>query len=337
MKALEVQGAGFTELKWAERPDPKPGHGQIVVRIKAVTLNYRDLFTVLTGGGASKPFVPLSDGAGVVEAVGPGVTRWKVGDRVTTQFFGEHWLDGRPDPSGMRFALGGATRDGTAQELLAIDEKGVVATPDYLSDAESAAYTCAGVTAWRAMLTNAGLKAGDTVLLLGTGGVSIFGLQIARAMGVESIITSSSDAKLARCKEMGAAHTINYKAVAEWGAEARKLTGGRGVDAVLEIGGAGTLPHSFRATAIDGTVCVIGLVSGFTGEGTALPQQLIGTDLRVHGSAVGTRRDHEDLARAFALQGMKPIVDTVMDWADAHKAFELMQSGRHFGKIALTL
>src|ERR1700722_14528504 len=145
MKALEIQGpGGLDDLKLVERPDPEPGFGEIVVRIKAVTLNYRDLMTALTGGGAKQPFVPLSDGAGVVEAIGPGVTRWKVGDRVTSLFFAEHWAGGRPDPRGLRTALGGATRDGCAQEFLLIDQNGVVATPDYLSDAESAAYTCAG-------------------------------------------------------------------------------------------------------------------------------------------------------------------------------------------------
>jgi NADPH:quinone reductase-like Zn-dependent oxidoreductase len=338
MKALEVQGpGGLADLKFVERPDPIAGHGEIVVRIKATTLNYRDLLNVSNGGRSTQPFVPMSDGAGVVEAVGPGVTRWKVGDRVTSLFLGELWSGGRADPSGLRFALGGPARDGCAQELLLIDQNGVVATPDYLSDAESAAYTCAGVTAWRAIVVNAVAKAGGVAVMLGTGGVSVFGLQIAHAMGMETIITSSSDAKLERCKALGATHVINYAATPEWGEAVRELTG-RGADVVVEVGGPNTMPQSFRAVAIDGAICAVGAV-GPVPEGKPFPvaRRLMGTGVRLYGSMVGSRQDHLDLMSAFSLQGLKPVVDITLDWSEAHAAFEMQRAGKHFGKIALTL
>lgn len=202
----------------------------------------------------------------------------------------------------------------------------------------SAAYTCAGVTAWRAIVVNAAVKAGDVAVMQGTGGVSIFGLQIAHAMGLETVITSSSDEKLERCKALGADHVINYKTTPDWGDEVRKRVGRRGADVVIEVGGMNTLAQSFKAVALDGTICVIGVVGGMTAAETiSLPAHLIGSDVRLHGSAVGSRQDHEDLMRAFALKSLKPIVDTTMDWKEAHAAFEAMQAGQHFGKIALTL
>jgi NADPH:quinone reductase-like Zn-dependent oxidoreductase len=194
------------------------------------------------------------------------------------------------------------------------------------------------VTAWRAIVVNAAVKAGDTALFLGTGGVSVFGLQIAEVMGLESIITSSSDAKLERCKAMGATHTINYGAQPDWGDEVRKITDRRGADVVVEVGGANTLAQSYRSVAIDGAICMVGAVSGqIQGDAFPVAQRLIGTSIRLYGSMVGSRQDHEDLMRAFALKQVKPVVDITLDWSEVHKAFEMQRAGKHFSKIVLTL
>ncbi len=340
MKVLEIQGAyGLDNLKIAERPDPTPGPGQIVVAMKAVSLNYRDWITVsgVYGGSAPLPLVPFSDGAGVVDAVGAGVTRVKVGDRVTSNFFGATWIAGPPMPYKMAGALGGPN-DGCAQQKMLISAEGVTKFPEHMSFVEAATLPCAALTAWRALLVDGGLKAGDVALMQGTGGVSIFALQIAKLMGLTTIITSSSDEKLERCKALGADHVINYKTTPEWGGEAKKITEGRGVDLVVEVGGSGTLMQSMRAVRQQGHIAIVGIVSGFGGEGlNMLPGMLIGNNARIQGLSVGSREHFEDMNRALTQHKTKPVVETVYPWTKAKEAFEDMQSGKHFGKIALTI
>jgi NADPH:quinone reductase-like Zn-dependent oxidoreductase len=340
MRVLQIEGAyGLDHLKFAERPDPTPGPGQIVVRMKAVSLNYRDWITVsgVYGGAHKLPLVPFSDGAGVVERIGEGVTRVKPGDRVTSNFFGATWIGGPPMPHKMAGVLGGPN-DGCAQELMLISAEGVTKTPEHMSDVEASCLPCAALTAWRALVVDGALKAGDIALMQGTGGVSIFALQMAKFMGLTTIITSSSDEKLARCKALGADHVINYKTTPEWGGEARKLTGGRGVDLVVEVGGAGTLMESMKAVRQQGHIAIVGIVSGFGGEGlNMLPGMLIGNNARIQGLSVGSRENFEDMNRALTQNQSKPIVETVYPWTRAKEAFEDMQAGKHFGKIALTI
>jgi NADPH:quinone reductase-like Zn-dependent oxidoreductase len=339
MRVLQIEGAfGVENLKFAERPDPTPGAGEIVVRMKAVSLNYRDWITVSGryGGAYKLPLVPFSDGAGVVERVGAGVTRIKAGDRVTSNFFGATWIAGPPMPHKMAGVLGGPN-DGCAQELMLLPADAVTKTPEHMSDVEAACLPCAGLTAWRALVVDGALKAGDVALMQGTGGVSIFALQMAKFMGLTTIITSSSDEKLARCKALGADHGINYKTTPEWGAEARKLTGGRGVDLVVEVGGSNTMLESMKAVRLQGHIAIVGIVSGFGEQLGALPGMLIGNSARVQGLSVGSRENFEDMNRALIQHKSRPIVETVYPWTKAQEAFADMQAGKHFGKIALTI
>jgi NADPH:quinone reductase-like Zn-dependent oxidoreductase len=335
MRVLEIQGAyGLENLKVAERPDPVPGPEEVVVRMRAVSLNYRDLLTVtgMYGGGFPLPLVPFSDGCGIVESVGPEVASLKPGDRVASLFFSETWMSGAPTPQRLAGALGGP-RDGCGQELMKISERGVIKVPDFLSDAQVASLPCAAVTAWRALVVEGGVKAGDVVVLQGTGGVSIFALQFARALGCEIIITSSSDEKLARAKAMGAHHGINYVATPDWSREVRRITGGRGTDLVVEVGGAKTLLESLKSIRQQGFIAIVGLLTGIA-EPVPIPL-LIWTSARVHGLSVGSRDHFEDMLRAIALHRIEPLVDKTYAWTDARAALEAMQSGSHFGKITL--
>jgi len=336
MRVLEIQGAyGLENLKIAERPDPVPGPGEVVVRMQAVTLNFRDLLTVAGtyGGGHPLPLAPFSDGAGVVEAVGPGVSTLKVGDRVASLFFSDTWIAGPPTPGRLSGSLGGP-RDGCGQELLKISEHGVIKIPDSLSFVEAACLPCAALTAWRALVVDGGVKAGDTVVMQGTGGVSIFALQFARVLGCETIITSSSDEKLSRAVSLGAHATINYAKTPEWSREVRRITGGRGADLVVEVGGAKTLMESLKSVRQQGHIAIIGLLSGIA-EPLPIPM-LIWTNARVQGLSVGSRDNFEDMLRAIALHRIAPVVDKTYHWTQAAEALAMMQSGGHFGKIALT-
>ena len=248
-------------MELVERSDPDAGAGQITVRMRAASLNYRDLLMVQGKGGAYKlPLIPFSDGAGDVVAVGEGVTRVSVGDRVCPMFF-QTWFDGGPSASNRRLALGG-TLPGVLQELRVLDAEGVSRTPDHLTFAEAATLPCAGLTAWRALFEEAAVRPGHTVLVQGTGGVSIFALQLAKLAGATVIVTSSSDAKLERAKALGADHTINYRSVPDWGKSAADWTGG-GVDHIVEVGGKDTLQQSIEAARVGGTILVIGVLSGF--------------------------------------------------------------------------
>ena len=262
MKAWELQGpGGVDEMNLVEKPVPAPGPGQVLVKLKAATINYRDLLTVKGGYGSRQkfPLVPLSDGAGVVESVGAGVTRFKPGDRVTGSFF-EGWLGGEPSEEKMRSNLGGAL-DGVLCEYRVWPAAALVRTPEHLSDVEAASLPCAGLTAWSAVIKLGGIRPGQTVLTQGTGGVSIFALQFAKMSGARVIATSSSEAKIEKLKELGADVTINYKTTPDWGKLARQATG-HGVDLVVEVGGVGTLNESIRATRIGGTIAFIGVLAG---------------------------------------------------------------------------
>ena len=326
---------GIDSLSLAERPDPTPGPRQVLVRVRATSLNYRALITVegSSARAAPKPdLVPLSDGAGEVVAVGPGVTRIKAGDRVAGCFM-QKWVGGAIDEAAQASAMGGAI-DGMLTELAVLEEDGVVRLPGQLSFEEGATLPCAGVTAWHALVEIGGIAAGDTVLVLGSGGVSIFALQFARMFGARVIATSGSKAKADRAKKLGAEAVIDYHEVPDWDQEVAKLTGGRGVDITVEVGGAGTLPRSFMATRIAGRVAVIGLLTGAGAQVDPMP--ILRRNLRVQGLYVGNRQMFEAMNRAIEANGLKPVIDKVFPFAQAKDAYRHMKSQNHFGKIVIS-
>jgi NADPH:quinone reductase-like Zn-dependent oxidoreductase len=330
MKALEIgDGAGLEALHLVDKPDPTPGHGEVLVRMRALSLNYRDLLTVLMGAG--RHITPFSDGCGVIEAIGPGVTRFKVGDRVATLFF-QGWTGGPPSLERVSTALGGGGR-GAGAELVALSQDGVIAAPEHLTDQQVACLPCAGLTAWRGLFFDARLEPGDLVVLQGTGGVSIFGLQFAKAAGYRTLITSSSDAKLERAKAMGADHLVNYKTTPEWSSAVRDVSGGRGADFIMEVGGGGTFEESMKAVRIGGHIAVIGVLAGFVQQVNFAA--VLGASVRIQGLSVGSREMFEAMNRALALHQIHPVVDKVYPWTDARTAFAAMQAGEHFGKIVL--
>lgn len=329
-----MPGGKIDGLTLAAEADAKPGAGQVRVRLAAAALNFRDLMT-LRGGyptSAPGPLVPCSDGAGTVVETGAGVTRFKPGDRVATSFFPD-WVDGAMSLPGIMSALGGGGA-GTLAEEIVLGEQGLVPCPAHLTDAEAATLTCAGTTAWHALFEATQLQPGSTVLLLGTGGVSIWALQLAKAAGCRVIITSSSDAKLEKARALGADATINYTQHPEWSVEVRQLTGGAGVDLVLEVGGEKTLLQSLASVRMQGTVVVIGAVSG-SGGGLP-PRALIPGATRLQGVYVGPRRMHEKLARFVASAGIRPVVDRVFAFEEAPEAFRHFEAGRHFGKVVVS-
>ena len=333
MKAIAMQTAfGIDNLHVIDRPEPEPGAGQVLLKMKAWSLNYRDLLVAkgLYNPKLKFPFVPLSDGVGEVIGVGDGVTRVKVGDRVAGIFM-QRWIAGELTDAGGKSALGGAI-EGVAAEQVVLHEDGVVKVPAHLSDEEAATLPCAALTAWNALVAHERIKAGDTVLVQGTGGVSIFALQIARLFGARVIATSSSSAKLARVKELGASDGINYKETPNWEEKVRELTGGVGVDHVVEVGGAGTFNQSLKAVRTGGTISLIGVLAG-KGEPNLMP--LLMKSVRVHGIYVGSREMFEAMNRAIALHQMKPVVDRVFGFNEIQAALKHMESGAHFGKICV--
>ena len=332
MKAYELQGGfGIDSLQVVERPQPEPGPGQILLKLRAWSLNFRDLMTVLgTYNPKLKlPFTPLSDGVGEVTAVGSGVTRVKVGDRVAGIFM-QKWLEGEPSEAKGQSALAGSI-PGLLAEYAVLHEDGVVHVPQHLSDDEAATLPCAAVTAWHALVSAGGVKAGDVVLVQGTGGVSLFALQFAKLLGARVIATSSSDAKLARAKELGAADGINYKTTPEWGQRALELSG-KGVDHIVEVGGAGTLTESLRAIRMGGRISLIGVLSG---AGQVNPIPILMKNVCVQGIYVGSRAMFEAMNRAISLHRVKPVVDRVFPFEQVREALRHMESGAHFGKIVI--
>lgn len=333
MKAYEIQNSfGLDSLVLTDRPDPKPGPNQVLLRMKAWSLNYRDLLMIKGqyNPRLKFPFVPLSDGVGEVVETGAGVTRVKVGDRVAGAFM-PGWVEGTLTEAKSRTALGGGA-NGLLADFAVLPEEGVVQVPAHLSNEEAATLPCAGVTAWHALVSAGGIKAGDTVLTQGTGGVSIFALQFARLSGASVIATSSSDAKLARVLEMGASIGINYKTTPDWEKKVLELTGGVGVDHVVEVGGSGTLPRSLKAVRLAGTISLIGILSG-VGEFNPLP--VLMKAVRVQGIYVGSRAMFEAMNRAITLHQLRPVVDRVFPFGECRQALQHMESGAHFGKIVI--
>jgi NADPH:quinone reductase-like Zn-dependent oxidoreductase len=333
MRAVVLESAyGIDNLRVVEKPDPKPGPGQIVVDIKAATLNYRDLVTVTAPSGRT-PFTPCSDGAGVVSAIGEGVTRVKVGDHVAPLFF-QRWFAGEPTPEGLGGALGG-TLDGVLQQKVLLSEQGVTPVPAGYTDEEAATLPCAGLTAWRGLVVQGKVKSGDVVVVQGTGGVSIFALQFAKVAGATVIVTSSSDEKLERAKALGADHLVNYRSTPDWAKEVRRITGNRGADHVIEVGGAGTFEQSLRAIRLGGKIAVIGILGGFVKDLNVAT--IFAANAFIHGVTVGSRDHFESMTRAIEANGIKPVIDRRFSLDESRDAFECMQAGAHFGKILLTV
>jgi NADPH:quinone reductase-like Zn-dependent oxidoreductase len=336
MKTWRVATGGKIDgLKLVEEAPAPLGPRQVRVRLRANSINFRDLmvlngfYPVLT----QQPLVPGSDGAGDVIETGIEVTLFRTGDRVVTCFF-PNWVEGRVTPAKVAGPLGGGGA-GTFSEEIVLDQDALVRAPAHLEYSEATTLTCAGVTAWNALFASGGLRPGGTVLLLGTGGVSIWALQLAKAAGARVIITSSSDVKLEKAKALGADACINYQTHPEWSTEVKRLTDGEGVDMVLEVGGEKTIGHSLASLQMGGTIVVIGGVSGF--GGAIVPRSLISTSTRVQGVYVGSRQMHEDLARFVSLHRIKPVVDKVFAFGDAQEAFRHFEGGRHFGKVALSV
>lgn len=336
MKVYEITdgNAGIDGLKISERPTPKPGHGEVLVRVRSTSLNFRDLATVkgALGRALRLPLIPLSDGAGEVVEIGPAVTRWKKGDRVAAAFF-QSWIDGRPASRYMRSALGGAL-DGMLAEYVALDQEGLVAIPDYMNYDDAASLPCAAVTSWNALMVENRVKSGDSVLVMGTGGVSIFALQFARMHGARVIATSSSDAKLARLHEMGATDVINYRTTPKWDRSVLELTGGEGVDHVVEVGGPGTLERSLNAVKMGGCVSLIGILSG---AGKVNPMPVLFKGARLQGIYVGSRAMFEEMNRAMTVNAVKPVIDRTFPFEEARAAYQHLESGAHFGKVCISV
>lgn len=324
---------GIDALECVDRESPDPGSGEVRVRVRASSVNFRDLATVRdpAARNLSLPRVPNSDAAGDVVAVGPGVDGVAVGDRVASCFF-QDWEDGPCSGAAMTSALGGAL-DGVLAEEVVLRARGVVPVPGHLGFEEAATLPCAALTAWNALVETARVKPGDTVLLLGTGGVSVFALQFARILGARVIVTSSSDYKLARARAMGAWHTINYAAHPDWENRVLELTDGLGVDAVVEVGGAGTLERSIAATRVAGTIALIGMLT----DGQVDPVMIMRKSIRLQGIYVGARRMFRDMNRAIAYHGLKPVIHQTFPFEQAPKAFHAMAAAGHFGKLVITL
>ncbi len=336
MKVLRLRnGGGLDNLRMEDMPDPgAPGLGQIRVRLEASSLNFHDLGVVAGRRPMPEGLIPLSDGAGTVEAVGEGVTEFAPGDHVVSCFFPD-WQDGETGMVDHFERTPGDGIDGYAREVVVTSAEWFTRAPRSYSALEAATLTTAGLTAWRALVVNGRLRPGDIVLALGTGGVSIFALQIAKAMGATVVVTSSSDEKLQRAQALGADHTINYRKTERWAEGVLAITGGRGLDHVIEVGGPGTLPQSIAATRVGGHIALIGVLTGFGGE---MPSAtLMRRQQRLQGLIVGSRRHQLDLVRALDNLPLRPVVDRTFPLGEAAEAFRYEQEGRHFGKIGLTI
>ncbi|MGH8169485.1 MAG: zinc-dependent alcohol dehydrogenase family protein [Steroidobacteraceae bacterium] len=332
---LTRQPDGSYRLAIGQAPVPTPANGEVLVRVRAASLNRRDVY-VLKGQYPMPPraaLVPLSDGAGEVASLGAGVTRFKAGDRVAAAFF-QRWPSGRPDAQAPSSALGGQL-DGMLSEYVCLSEEGLVKVPEGYSYEEAATLPCAAVTAWNGLVTRGRMQPGDNVLLLGTGGVSIFGLQLAAAAGAHPIVASSNDEKLARVTKLGAIATVNYARTPEWSRAVRAATGGTGVHQVLEVGGVGTLPQSLASLAPGGHIAIIGGLSGFGGEIPAAA--LLHSNITASGIYVGSRESFEALNAFIGQHRIRPVIDRAYPLEEALDAYRRMEAGQHLGKIVITL
>jgi NADPH:quinone reductase-like Zn-dependent oxidoreductase len=336
MKAYEVREFGVDKLALVDRPTPQPGHGEIQVRLHAASLNYRD-YMVISGTYNPKmklPAVPFSDGAGEVTAVGEGVTRWKVGDRVMP-IFAQRWLDGDSSEEKRRTSLGaGAQWDGVLREYGTFSEESVVAIPEHLSFEEASTLPCAAVTAWNALAVSGKVKPGESVLTLGTGGVSVFAVQFAKLFGARIIATSGSDEKIEKLKDLGVHETVNYRENGDWDKAVLNVVGPPGVDHVVEVGGAGTLAKSINAVRIGGHVAIIGALTGAAGFN---PVTVFMKSIRLQGIYTGSRAMFEDMNRAISVNRLKPVIDKVFEFDEAREALQHMESASHFGKIVVRI
>jgi len=333
MKLWKIQSFGIDQLALEDSPPPRPGRGEVLVKIHAVSLNYRDLLMVRGqyNPRMALPRIPCSDGAGEVVEVGPEVTGTTVGDRVAGIFM-QHWLDGRPTAQKTRGALGGDI-DGMLAEYVVLRQEGVVPIPGHLSYVQGATLPCAGVTAWNALQNETRVKPGDVVVIQGTGGVSIFALQFAKMVGATVIGTSSSDQKLARAKSMGLDAGLNYRQSPDWAKWVLKLTGDRGADLIVEVGGAGTFSQSLQAVRMSGAIAQIGVLSQ---SDQPLPVHLIlHRQIRVYGVYVGSRADFEAMNRALTANGTEPVVDQIFAFDQAREALTALEKASHFGKIVI--
>jgi NADPH:quinone reductase-like Zn-dependent oxidoreductase len=331
MKLWQISSFGVDSLEFAERPGPAPGPGEVKVKIRAVSFNYRDLLMVkgFYNPKLKLPRIPCSDGAGEVVAVGEGVTAWKRGDRVAGIFM-QNWIEGPPTPAKTKGALGGDI-DGMLAEFVVLKASGLVAIPEHLSFEEASTLPCAAVTAWNALAAG-NLKPGATVLVQGTGGVSIFALQFARLMGMRVLGTSSSDEKLGRARVLGLHAGLNYRETPEWDNWALQQTSGEGVDLVVEVGGVGTLPRSLSAVRMGGTVAQIGVLTSAAGQ-LPLPM-ILHKQVRLRGIYVGSRSDFEAMNQCMALAKLIPVAET-FPWTQVRDVLHRMEAGNHFGKLAV--
>ena len=334
MKAYQITQFGIANLAAADIELPQLGPRDVMLRLRATSLNYRDLMMVegTYNPKLKLPLVPFSDGAGEVVEIGNEVTRWKVGDRVCPIFM-QGWVDGELDYAKSKTTLGGDL-DGCLREFAAFNEEGLVRIPDRLSFEEAACLPCAAVTAWNALMVSGRLKKGETVLLQGTGGVSLFALTFAKLAGAKAIITSSSNEKLERARSLGADDVINYRERQDWDSVVLEITNKRGVDHIIEVGGAGTLQRSMRAAKIDGHIAVIGVVAG---NGSISNVPIFMKALRLIGVFVGSRKMFEDMNDAITRADVRPVVDRTFPFDQVQSAVEFMKSGAHFGKIVVTI
>lgn len=336
MKALCIEEKfGLEELRIVEREEPRPGRGEVLLQMKAASLNYRDLLMVKGHYDPRQPLplIPGSDGVGVVVAVGDDVDRFSEGDRVLP-IFSQRWISGAPTHERLRSTLGGP-HDGVLCERMVISADSAVHAPKHLSDLQAATLPCAALTAWTTLVVEGGIKAGDTVLIQGSGGVSLFALQLAKLFGARVIATSSSDEKLERMRELGADLVLNYKKEPKWGRRVRELAGGDGVDIVVEVGGANTLGESLKAVRVGGFIGVIGVLSGTAAPLNLLPMLM--SYVRLQGILVGHRDSFEAMNKAITEAELEPVIDRSFALSEGAEALAHLASGAHFGKIAISI